>query len=60
VHACSHSLVQEDRSGTQYQVAWDRCLPSLVAFESRGAAEVFRKSNGGTIKTYDELVAELR
>lgn len=60
VHACSHSLLQEDRSGTQYQVAWDRCLPSLVAFESRETAEIFRKANGGTIRTYDELVAEMR
>ena len=60
VHACSHSLVQEDRTGTQYQVAWDRCLPSLVAFESRETAEDFRNSHGGTIKTYDELVEELQ
>ena len=60
VHACAHSRVQEDRSGTQYQVAWDRCLPSLVAFESRSAAADFSNTHGGTIKTYDELVAEAR
>ena len=59
VHVCSHSRVREDRSGTQYQVAWDRCLPSLVAFESRDVAEDFRKTRGGVIKTYDELVAEI-
>lgn len=59
VHACAHSRVHEDRSGTQYQVAWDRCLPSLVAFDSRDTAEDFRKARGGEIKTYDELVAEI-
>ena len=58
VHFCSHAAVQEDRSGTQYEVAWDRCLPSLIAFESRAAADAFRRQNGGTVKTYEELLME--
>jgi len=58
VHLCSASSVQADRSGTQYEVAWDRCLPSLIAFESRKAAEGFQQQNGGVIKDYDELLAE--
>ena len=56
IHPCSHSQVQEDRSGTQYEVAWDRCLPSFIAFRSRAAAATFRAQNGGVIKSYEELV----
>ncbi len=58
VHFCSHAPLEEDRSGTQYEVAWDRCLPSLIAFESRGAAVRFQDQNGGVIKTHDELLEE--
>jgi len=50
--------VREDRSGGQYEVAWDRCLPSLIAFSSRQAALKFQEENGGNIKTYEELLAD--
>jgi hypothetical protein len=58
VHFCSHAPMEEDRSGTQYEVAWDRCLPSLIAFESRDAAVEFERENGGVVKTYAELLEE--
>ena len=58
VHLCSRSRVQEDRSGSQHQIAWDRCLPSLIAFESRESAVVFQEQNGGVIKSYQELLGE--
>jgi len=58
VHFCSHASVHEDRSGVQYEVAWDRCLPSLLAFSSRQTAEKFQSENGGDIRTYEELLAE--
>ena len=58
MHFCGHASVREDRSGRQYEVAWDRCLPSLIAFSSREAARKFQKENGGDIKTYAELLAE--
>ena len=58
VHFCSHASVREDRSGGQYEVAWDRCLPSLIAFSSREAAQKFQEENGGSIKSYEELLAE--
>lgn len=58
VHFCSHAAVHEDRSGTQYEVAWDRCLPSLIAFGTRDAARTFQAEHGGAIKTYEELLAE--
>jgi len=58
VHFCSHEPLEEDRSGTQYEVAWDRCLPSLIAFESKASATAFQAENGGAVKTYDELLQE--
>jgi hypothetical protein len=58
VHLCSHSPVQEDRAGTQYEVAWDRCLPSLIAFQSQVEARGFQTQNGGVIKSYGELLRE--
>jgi hypothetical protein len=58
VHFCSHAPLAEDRSGTQYEVSWDRCLPSLIAFQSREAAVKFQDQNGGVIKTYDELLEQ--
>jgi hypothetical protein len=58
VHFCSHARMQEDRSGGQYQVTWDRCLPTLIAISSKDAAQTFQRDNGGEIKTYEELAAE--
>jgi hypothetical protein len=58
VNLCHQSMVQEDRSGSQYQLTWDRCLPSLIAFRTREGAEVFRRDYGGLIKTYGELLKE--
>ena len=56
---CRHNeRVKEDRSGAQYELTWDRCLPSLVAFSSREDAEAFRRDSGGVIKTYAELLEE--
>ena len=56
---CRHDeRVKEDRSGAQYQLTWDRCLPSLITFSTREAAASFQKESGGTIKTYAELRLE--
>jgi nitrous oxide reductase accessory protein NosL len=59
VHLCCGEMApRRDAEGGQYVVAWDRCLPSLVAFETREDAETFRRQNGGTLKTYAELLKE--
>ena len=59
VHLCCLTgNVQEDRSGTQYDLAWDRCLPSLVAFQSLTDAIEFQGANGGRLRTYADLLAE--
>ncbi len=44
--------------GTESTLAWDRCMPGLLAFESREDAEAFSRDKGGTIKTYHQLLEE--
>ena len=58
VNMCHNKMVEEDRSGVQYQLTWDRCMPSLIAFKDRGAAESFRRDYGGAIKAYQEVLEE--
>lgn len=55
---CSTPAIQRDQTGTQYRRNWDRCLPSLVAFEHLGDAEGFAKRKGGILKTFSELLQE--
>ena len=59
VSLCAHSPpLRGDRICSQYQVTWDRCFPSPVAFQSRELADAFRKQNGGLVRTYEELLLE--
>jgi hypothetical protein len=58
VRLCAHDLAQRDGMGMLYRLVWDRCLPSLLAFESRQQAELFRRQNGGEIKTYSHVIEE--
>ncbi len=51
-------LLLRDAEGMRPTLAWDRCLPGLRAFQSREAAEEFRRDKGGVIKTYDQLLKE--
>jgi hypothetical protein len=51
-------MVEQDLSGDRYDVSWDRCLPSLIAFRSREAAEAFRSKFGGVVKLYRKLLEE--
>jgi hypothetical protein len=37
-------------------LAWDRCIPSLVAFETRAEAKEFQLVHGGTVMDYSESV----
>lgn len=39
-----------------YQLVWDRCLPSLIAFESPTEAQRFQQRYGGRILSYAEAV----
>ncbi len=51
--------VHRQIEGMESTLSWDRCLPGLLAFESREAAEDFRSEKGGLIKTYNQLIKEL-
>ena len=51
--------VHRQIEGMESTLSWDRCLPGLLAFESREDAEEFRSEKGGFIRTYDQLLKEL-
>lgn len=50
--------VRRHIEGTESTLAWDRCMPGLLAFESREDAEDFRHEQGGVLKTYEQLLEE--
>ena len=52
--------VHRQIEGTASTLAWDRCMPGLIAFQTREDAVAFSRKNGGTIKTYNQLLAETR
>ena len=54
-HCCSSERPREDGPGTPYTLAWDRCLPGLVAFKDRQSALDFQQNRGGVIKSYQDL-----
>ncbi|HSR52670.1 MAG TPA: hypothetical protein VLV83_17755 [Acidobacteriota bacterium] len=58
VHLCCEAMAARDRSGGQYALHWDRCLPSLVAFGTREAAARFAHEHGGHITDFDSLLRE--
>jgi DNA-directed RNA polymerase subunit RPC12/RpoP len=58
VHPCCKDIAEKDRSGVRYDLVWDRCLPSLIAFKSWDEADAFRNQYGGVVKVYDELLQE--
>ncbi len=55
---CSDNKFQRDRSGGQYALQWDRCMPSLVSFATLEEAELFSRQKGGVVKNYSQLQQE--
>jgi hypothetical protein len=45
----------QDERGCCMKQVYDRCLPSLLAFGSRGRAEAFSRNHGGAVKTFAEI-----
>jgi hypothetical protein len=41
-------------------LAYDRCLPTLVAFRGEQDAEVYRRRHGGRVVTYDAALKDVR
>ncbi|OVE76962.1 hypothetical protein BVX98_03925 [bacterium F11] len=50
-----HEAIQDEIRGNSAFTKWDRCLPSLIAFESEEDALSFQKDHGGKIQTMEEL-----
>lgn len=54
-----HCPVPEKRDWTDVQpmrLAWDRCIPSLIAFENRDLAAKFQSEHGGRLVDYSDSV----
>ena len=45
----------KDERGCCLKPIYDRCLPSLIAFESRSRAEAVAREHGGIVKTFAEV-----
>jgi hypothetical protein len=55
VSPCTHNTQQLRLAGEALPVQWDRCLPSILAFASRQAAEWFGAQHGGRLRSFQEL-----
>ena len=49
-----HMLMEETKQAAPMD--FDRCMPSLVAFARREAADHFLQENGGTLISFQELI----
>jgi hypothetical protein len=58
VKGCAMPSARRDAQGCCMYVAYDRCLPSLVAFADRSAALAFQKQHGGDVQTFAEVSAQ--
>jgi nitrous oxide reductase accessory protein NosL len=54
---CAMPAAQRDAQGCCMYMAYDRCLPSLVAFAEKPAAVEFQKQHGGDVLVFSELSA---
>lgn len=55
---CTASPLREP--GTTYELHWDRCLPSLIAFHSEAEAKAFQRRHGGEILSYGDSLESVK
>lgn len=55
---CSHPAMLLTEPNIPLAKVWDRCLPSLVAFENPDDARQFQEKHGGWLLSYEETVRE--
>src|SRR5512143_1842993 len=55
VSPCTHNKEQLRIEDAALPVHWDRCLPSILAFASREAADAFYAQHGGRLRSFHEL-----
>lgn len=53
------SIQRAPGQGVEMRV-YDRCLPVLVAFASKDAAEAYRQQHGGHVVTFDQALETVR
>jgi hypothetical protein len=55
VNLCSHHHPLVDSAKQTYQVEYDRCSPSVLAFAAEQEAEAFAKEHGGTVLPFRDF-----
>jgi len=55
---CTHPTMLLSESKAPLMKIWDRCLPSLVAFQNPDAARKFQQEHGGRLLYYQEILRE--
>jgi hypothetical protein len=55
VHPCASTQTRLDPQGCCLTKAYDRCLPSLVAFAAKDQAAAFQKEHGGQLVAFQEI-----
>ncbi|HUJ10832.1 MAG TPA: hypothetical protein VL171_12465 [Verrucomicrobiae bacterium] len=58
VHPCAALETRLDPQGCCMTKAYDRCLPSLVAFAAKDRALAFQKSHGGQLVAFQDIRAK--
>jgi len=58
VSHCAAGEVKHDAQGCCYFKGFDRCMPSVIAFQSQDDARNFAKEHGGTVVAFDQLAAK--
>jgi hypothetical protein len=59
-HCTMHSTPVERQPQGVAVRDYDRCLPSLVAFESRQSAEAYQQQHGGELLDYAQVMAKVK
>ncbi len=58
---CAHVKPLERKElESSAQLAYDRCLPTLVAFKTRAEAETYQQEHGGRVLDYAEAVQSVK
>ena len=58
VIACYHDMTRMGDHKDMQEMAFDRCSPGTLAFESKPAADAFVAQNGGAVLSLEQLMSE--
>ena len=58
IRPCAMPESRRDAQGCCMYLQYDRCLPSLVAFADKPAAEGFQKQHGGELMMFQQLATK--